>query len=332
VIGASSGGIESLTEVVSGLPEDLPASVFVVVHVPARSKSLLPGILTRASPIPAAHARDGEAIQPGRIYVAPPDCHLLLGNGRIRLVRGPRENNHRPAVDPLFRTAAVAYGPRVAGVVLSGALDDGTAGLVAIKKRGGVTIVQDPEDALFPDMPRNAMETMDVDYCLAKDEIAAVLVQLSKEHAKESYVPVSADMKKETKIEAMDMGSIEDKDKPGTPSVFGCPDCGGILWELQDGELLRFRCRVGHAFGAEGLLSAQAEALDTALWSAFRALEENAALARRVAERARKSGRENSARIFEEKAEAAERQAEVIRNLLMTGQTAAATEKTTEIS
>jgi two-component system chemotaxis response regulator CheB len=314
------------------LPEDLPASVFVVVHVPARSKSLLPGILTRASPIPAAHARDGEAIQPGRIYVAPPDCHLLLGNGRIRLVRGPRENNHRPAVDPLFRTAAVAYGPRVAGVVLSGALDDGTAGLVAIKKRGGVTIVQDPEDALFPDMPRNAMETMDVDYCLAKDEIAAVLVQLSKEHAKESYVPVSADMKKETKIEAMDMGSIEDKDKPGTPSVFGCPDCGGILWELQDGELLRFRCRVGHAFGAEGLLSAQAEALDTALWSAFRALEENAALARRVAERARKSGRENSARIFEEKAEAAERQAEVIRNLLMTGQTAAATEKTTEIS
>jgi two-component system, chemotaxis family, protein-glutamate methylesterase/glutaminase len=319
VMGASSGGIESFMEIVSGLPRDLPAAIFVVLHVSPRGTSKFPEILNRAGHIPAAHALDKEPIRLGRIYVAPPDLHLLLRNGTIRLVRGPKENNVRPAIDATFRTAARAYGPRVVGVVLSGALDDGTAGLAAIKERGGVTVVQDPTDALFPDMPRNAMEAMKVDYCLPTREIAPVLVRLAHEPLKdEAAPPVPDEMEKESEIEAMDMDRIEDEEKPGIPSVFGCPECGGVLWELRDGELLRFRCRVGHAFGAEGLLSAQSESLDTALWSAFRALEENAALCRRLAKQARQNLRTNSAKIFDERAKAVEGQAQVIRDLLLT--------------
>jgi two-component system, chemotaxis family, protein-glutamate methylesterase/glutaminase len=317
-MGASSGGIETFMEIVSGLPRDLPAAIFVVLHVSPRGTTKFPEILTRAGHIPAAHALDKEPIRHGRIYVAPPDFHLLLRNGTIRLVRGPKENNARPAIDPTFRTAARVYGPRVVGVVLSGALDDGAAGLAAIKERGGITLVQDPGDALFPDMPRNAMEAVKIDYCLPTREIASMLVQLALEPVKgEAAPPVPEEMQKESEIEAMDMSTIEDEEKPGTPSVFGCPECGGVLWELQDDELLRFRCRVGHAYGAEGLLAAQSESLDTALWSAFRALEENAALARRLAEQARKNQRVNSAKMFEKRAKAVEQHADVIRQLLL---------------
>jgi len=318
VIGASSGGIESLMEIVSELPRDLPASVFVVVHVSPSGTTKLPEILTRAGSLPAAHPTDNEPIRPGRIYVAPADLHLLLRNGKIRLVRGPKENNARPAIDATFRTAARSYGPRVIGVVLSGSLDDGTAGLAAIKERGGLALVQDPNDALFPDMPRSALESVAVDYCVSTQEIAPLLVRLANEPITEIAPPVPEDMQKESKIEALDMDTIEDEEKPGTPSVFGCPDCGGVLWELQDGELLRFRCRVGHAYGAEGLLEAQTESLDTALWSAFRALEEHAALVRRLAAEARKKQRINSAKLFEKRAEAVEREAKVIRRLLVT--------------
>src|ERR1041385_310718 len=162
VIGASSGGIESLMGVVKELPRNLPASVFVVLHIPANSPILLPKILSHAGALSAHHPNDKEPIQPGRIYVAPPDHHLLVAHGYVRVIRGPKENNHRPAIDPLFRTAARTYGPRVVGVILSGALDDGSAGLLAVKERDGVAIVQDPKDALFPAMPQNAMEAVDV--------------------------------------------------------------------------------------------------------------------------------------------------------------------------
>jgi two-component system, chemotaxis family, protein-glutamate methylesterase/glutaminase len=317
VMGASSGGIEAFIEIVSGLPHDLPAAIFVVLHVSPRGTTKFPEILSRAGSIPAAHACDQGTIRPGRIYVAPPDFHLLLRNGTMRLVRGPKENNVRPAIDATFRTAARTYGPRVVGVVLSGALDDGTAGLAAIEQRGGIALVQDPKDALFPDMPRSAMEAVKVDYCLPTREIAPLLVRLAHEPVKDAP-PVSEEMEKESKIEAMDMDTIDDEDKPGTPSVFGCPDCGGVLWELQDGELLRFRCRVGHAYGTEGLLAAQSESLDTALWSAFRALEENAALCWRLAKQARQNQRTNSAKMFEDRAKAVEDQAKVIRQILLT--------------
>jgi len=318
VVGASSGGVEALTTVVSGLPHDFSAAVFVVLHVPARGDSLLPQILSRAGKLPAEHARDNEPVQKGRIYVAPPDFQLLLQDRVMRLVRGPRENNHRPAVDPTLRTAARVYGPRVVGVVLSGALDDGTAGMVAVKRRGGIAVVQDPKDALFPDMPRSVMEAIDIDYCLPKAELASLLVRLSHESVAVDVVPpVPEDLQKEAAIEAVEMETLENEERPGTPSVFGCPECGGVLWELQDGGSLRFRCRVGHAFGADGLLAAQSEGLDVALWTAFRTLEENAALARRIAIRARESQRTASARMFEKRAQRAERQAQVIRRALL---------------
>jgi len=321
VIGASSGGIESLQVVVAGLPQNFAATLFVVLHVPADGESTLPRILSHAGPLPATHAKDKERIQRRHIYVAPPDFHLLLRNGYVRIVRGPKENRHRPAIDPLFRTAARAYGPRVIGIVLSGMLDDGAAGLFAVKQRGGVAIVQDPADALFSDMPRSSMEVVDVDYCLKKEDIGPLLVRLSREEVKQKAPPVPEEMKKETEIEAVDMNTIENQDKPGTPSVYGCPDCGGILWELEEGELLRFRCRVGHAFGADGLVAAQSERLDDALWSAFRALQENAALARRLAARARENGHDSLAANFDQRARSAEERSEVIHGLLTEGST-----------
>jgi two-component system chemotaxis response regulator CheB len=324
VIGASSGGIDALSNVVAGLPRDLPAALFVVQHVPSQSRSWLPEILSRAGPLPASHAKDNEPILPGRIYVAPPDCHLLLGQGRIQIVRGPRENNHRPAIDPLFRSAARVYGPRTIGIVLSGNLDDGTAGLIAIKKAGGIAIVQDPKDALFPDMPRNALAAATVDHCLSKNEIAKTIITLtSRSSLQEQGVVMPDEVKKETEIVGMSAEAIEDDDKPGTPSVFGCPDCGGVLWELQDDEWLRFRCRVGHAYSAEGLLASQGEDLEQALWSAYRVLQENAALARRLAERARKNNQELVVDRFETKCRHAEEQANLIRELLMIGKVAA---------
>ncbi len=328
VIGGSSGGVEALLAVVRGLPADLDASVFVVMHVSPRGRSVLPQILARAGSLPAAHAVDGEEILKRRIYVAPPDFHMVVAGGRLRVVRGPRENNHRPAVDTLFRSAAREYGPRVIGVVLSGALDDGTSGLMTIKRQGGIAVVQDPNDALFPDMPRNASDAVEVDYCVPAANIAQVLVQAVETPAAENVPVLPEDVRKETEIEAMNLEQIEkdDSEKPGVPSAFSCPDCGGVLWEVESGEWLRYRCRVGHGYSAEGLYASQSEALDDALWSAFRALEESAALAKRLAERSRESGHQRSAANFDERARAAEQRAGVIHDLLMRARVAAGLE------
>jgi two-component system chemotaxis response regulator CheB len=328
VIGCSSGGLEALLEIVPQWPRDLPAAVFIVMHVPSQGKSQLPYILDRSGELHAAHAIDQEHVQAGRIYVAPPDFHLLLDKGHVRVLRGPRENNHRPAIDPLFRSAARVYGRRVIGVVLSGMLDDGAAGLFAVKSRGGIAIVQDPDDAPFPDMPRNALAAVPIDYCLSKREIPQVLNKLVREARGEQEEPgdtmtkrsTNGEIDREVSIESMDENNIRTDDKPGTPSVYGCPDCGGVLWELQDNERLRFRCRIGHGFSAEGLLRTQGETLESALWSAFRILQENAALSRRLAERARSNNHVTVAEKFARKSAAAEEQAELIRQLLLNAQ------------
>lgn len=324
VIGASSGGLEPLIEIVRGLPAGLPAAIFVVVHTSAQSPSYLPEILSRAGALPAKHPANGERIQPGHIYAAPPDFHLLLSRNHVRVVRGPRENHHRPAIDPLFRSAAINFGPRVIAVVLSGALDDGTAGLFAVKRRGGVTIVQDPNDALFSDMPRNALAAVPVDYSLDRNGIAKIIVDLTRQPTTSrnegATVAENEDtMERETDLEALAGDSIDDERHPGTPSVYGCPDCGGTLWEMQDEEWLRFRCRVGHGYSAEGLLRAQGENLESALWSAFRILNENAALSRRLAERARANKHFPVADKFAAKSRIVEGQAQLIRDLLLGG-------------
>lgn len=320
VIGASAGGVEALTKLVASLPADLPAAIFVVLHVSPEGTSVLPRILNRAGPLQAMHPKHGQAIEPGRIYVAPPDFHLLVKRGYIHLARGPQENRHRPAIDPLFRTAARAYGPLVIGVVLSGSLDDGTAGLLAIKMRGGVAIVQDPDDAYFSGMPRSAIENVEVNYILPASEIAPVLEELASQSLSEEKVnPVSGDIEIESDMAELDPIAVHKDDRPGTPSGFGCPECGGALWEIKESDYLRFRCRVGHAYSIDSLLAEQSEALEDALWSALRALEESGALAHRMARRARENNQNLIATRYEERARSTQQQSEIIRQVLLKG-------------
>lgn len=332
VVGASAGGVEALSTLMSQLPAELLASVFIVLHIPPQTPSLLPLILDRTSPLPVSQAINGEKIEYGRVYVAPPDNHLLVERGFVRVLRGPKENRYRPAVDPLFRSAAVAYGPRVVGVVLTGALDDGTVGMRAVKQRGGVGVVQDPREALYSGMPRSAMENANIDYILPLAEIAPLLVRLANEPAdEEGRYPVPEDLKLEVKIAEQDIGAedlIKSVNQLGKISAFTCPDCHGALWELRDGELVRFRCHVGHAFSADSLEAEQSEALEGALWSALRALEEKMALSRKMANRARERNNLLAANSFEMKARVAEQHAEMLRNILLNGRENAIVEST----
>jgi two-component system, chemotaxis family, protein-glutamate methylesterase/glutaminase len=317
VIGASAGGVEALQRIASALPGDLQAAVFVVVHVTAEATSALPAILGRAGPLRAHHAISGEPIVYSRIYVAPPDLHLVLRDGKVRVVHGPRENRSRPAVDPLFRSAAVTYGPRVVGVVLSGALDDGTAGLMAIKAQGGIAVVQDPDDALIPGMPRNALEYVRVDYSVPVAEIGPLLVRLTRQGTAKTPPP-SHRLATESGMATLEPAVMEDDQKyDAVPSAFTCPECHGTLWELVDGDLLRYRCRVGHSYSADSMLVEQAQSTERALWAALRSLEEKAALARRLEENARSRNYTEAAMRFSERAAETEENAESVRRLLL---------------
>jgi two-component system chemotaxis response regulator CheB len=278
----------------------------------------LPQILSRNGPLPAVHPKDTETIRQGRIYVAPPDRHLIVKRGHLHLTVGPRENGHRPAADTLFRSAARAYGKRVIGVVLSGAQDDGTAGLDAIKLRGGLALVQDPKEAYTPGMPRSALENVAVDHCLPVSEIAALLGRLAQEQVEElGEAGMSEDMKKEAEVAEVDLTTIENEDKPGVPADMGCPECGGTLWELRDGNFLRYRCRVGHAWSADTLRVEQAGQLESALWTALRVLEENRSLNHRLAAQARKRKVDRVAKAFEHQMRDAEQHAALIRQVLV---------------
>jgi two-component system chemotaxis response regulator CheB len=242
-------------QICAGLPADLPASVFVVEHISPTSKSVLPDLLSKAGPLPAKHPMDGEPIRSGQIVVAPPDFHLLLQDGHVLLRRGPQENRTRPAIDPLFRSAAVAYGPRVIGVVLTGLLDDGTAGLQAIKRCGGTCVVQDPDDAQWPDMPRRALERDGVDHVATPAEMPALLDRLCREPAGPK-LPVPPSLEIEGRIAAQELGPA-DVPTLGEPSALSCPVCGGVLNEVLEDGTARFRCQTGHAFTSEGLVVAQ---------------------------------------------------------------------------
>lgn len=316
VIGASAGGVEALRSLVAGLPADLPAAVLVVLHVPPYGGSVLPAILDRSGPLPARHPAHEQPLTESAIWVASPDHHLAVADGQMMLTRGPRENGLRPAVDVLFRTAARARGAAVIGVVLSGVLDDGTAGLSAIAACGGVTVVQDPQDALYPGMPTSAIDHVDVDHVVPLTEMAGLLARLCKEEVDDARVPVSPLLAIEADMALMDDEAMNHSDRPGRPSGFSCPDCAGVLWEIRDGEMVRYRCRVGHAWSAESLLGEQSEQLDSALWMALRGLEEKAALARTLHDRALERGSPLTAERFGEQAEDATRAASLIRSML----------------
>lgn len=316
VMGASAGGVEALRTLISQLPEDLPAAVLVVLHVPSYGGSVLPAILGRVSELPIRHATPGEKLQPGTVLVAPPDRHLVIDRESAQLSRGPRENGHRPAIDVLFRSAARFAGARTIGVVLSGVLDDGTAGLSAIATRGGMTVVQDPADALYPGMPTSAIEHVPVDHVTAVAEMAGLLVRLCKEETADIPEQAPALMEIETDVAMMDEDALTQDQRPGTPSGFSCPDCAGVLWEIKDGHLTRYRCRVGHAWSSQSLLGEQTEQLESALWMALRGLEEKAALSRRLRERAVEQDNKHSARRFDNQEREAMRAATTIRSML----------------
>lgn len=316
VIGASAGGVETLSRLVKLLPSDLPATLFVAVHFPSFSTSVLPKILSRSGSLPAMHPEDGQEFQPGKIYIAPPDYHLLVWPDRIRLSRGPRENGHRPAIDALFRSAARSCGRRVVGVILSGTLDDGTAGLAVIKSLGGTAIVQEPEEALFDGMPRSAIENVAVDYILKLTDITSVLVEITHSSVKEEDI-VSGEIDKEALIVAQDKAKLERGERPGNPAPLTCPDCGGVLWELRNDKLIRFRCHVGHVYSSDSLVAQQSDEVEKALWSAVRTLEEKAALARRMAVQANQQNRFMSEAQFRKRADEAERHATLVRQVIL---------------
>jgi two-component system chemotaxis response regulator CheB len=283
VIGTSAGGIETLKRLLAAIPADIPAAIFVVMHLSPQSPGSLPKILERATALPVVSPKEKTRVKRGTLYVAPPDLHMALGRGHALVARGPKENRNRPSVNVLFRSAAQVYGPRVVGTVLSGALDDGTAGLWAVKQCGGMAIVQNPEDALFPGMPTSALEKVSVDYRLNAEEIGAKLNELARKTVKNGRrYPVPAHIKLETEFAMME-SRMSAMDAWGTPAGLACPSCTGSLWQVKEGRALRFRCHTGHAFSGESLLSEQSEGLEEALYSALRALSEKAALARRLA-------------------------------------------------
>lgn len=318
VIGASMGGLEALQALLPGLAEDTPAALFVVWHMAAESLGLLPDLLSRRSPLPIANAQDGESIQPGRIYVSPPDHHLLLEPGRVRLTRGPKENRFRPAVDPLFRSAAAAYGPRVVGVVLSGALDDGTAGLWAIKDRGGVALVQDPLDALQPSMPRSAIQHVAVDHIAPAHALGPLLRDLARTPiAHEGAPPMSEQLHIETRIALEDNALDQGVMQLGPLSPFTCPACHGTLLQITDGTVLRFRCHTGHAYSVQTLFAEVAESIEASLWSAIRAIEERVLLLQQVATHVHETGDADGAEQLRASAREAEQQAQLVRLAVM---------------
>jgi two-component system chemotaxis response regulator CheB len=320
VIGGSAGAVEALLDLVSRLPADFPAPIFVTIHIPADSPSILPELVARRTYLRAKHAENGERYRQGTIYVAPPDRHMLIEpNGKIRVVRGPRENRHRPAVDPLFRSAAAAAGRNVIAVVLTGNLDDGTAGAIAVKQRGGTLIVQDPREALHASMPQSAMSNAEVDYVLRLSEIARKLTELAAVPPSPVAVPnETVDMMDmENRITEFDANTLQQDDRPGAPSAFSCPDCGGVLWEIKEGDFVRFRCRVGHAFSPETMLGAQSDILEQALWSALKTLEESARLSKRLADTERERGHTWMAARFDEREKDARERADTIRKVLV---------------
>ena len=284
VIGGSAGAIEALKRLASQLPEDFPAPVCVVVHMSADAPGLLDTILGHAGRLPAQYAKDGMPLRAGRFYIAPPDHHLLVEKDSLLVTRGPKENRFRPAVDPLFRSAAQAYGSATIGVVLSGGLDDGTAGLQVIKDLGGTAVVQDPNDAAVPSMPVTAARHVEVDYIVPIGEMGSLLARLAAMSVPTRAAAVQSTVEVEVKIakqhKPLDAGVLQ----LGAPSPIACPECHGVLLQVAAQGILRFRCHTGHAYSIETLVAAVDEGIETALWNAVRALEEGQMLLRQLAD------------------------------------------------
>jgi two-component system chemotaxis response regulator CheB len=318
VVGASAGGVESLMAFARSLPSALPATILVVLHVPASGASALPRILERVGKLPVDVAAPQQELQSGRIVIAPPDRHLVVVGNQLRISHGPRENGHRPAIDVLFRSAARAGGPRVIAVIMSGSLDDGTAGAIAVKEAGGLVLAQDPTEAAYPGMPQSVIKQLAVDEIATASQLGAMVNQLCRTPA----IPLTDRPGPDSIAPEAEMADIYAvriaEDRSGAPAGLGCPECHGALFKIEEGGLLRFRCRLGHTWSWHTLLLEQGQALENALWMALHTLEEKAALSIHLAERAAERGSVLSCERFTEQAQDATRSAALVRRLLET--------------
>jgi len=316
VIGASAGGFEAIKQLVAALPATLDATIFIVWHMAPDVTGVLPQVLNRQNTLPASNAIDNEPIKSNYIYVAPPDKHLLLEKGVVRVTRGPKENRFRPAVDPLFRSAAEHYGRRVIGIILSGALDDGTAGLWTIKSRGGLAIVQEPAEAVVSSMPESALSAVDVDYRVPMAEMAPLLVRLTAETVTEaSETPMEEQRKTyiETRIAAQNPALHEGVLTLGTLTPYACPDCHGVLLAIADGDIIRYRCHTGHAHSADSLLATITEHIEDTLWNAIRGVEESILLLNNLGDHYADKNQPKLAAMYFKKAQEAGSRAEIMR-------------------
>ena len=320
VIGASAGGFEALKLLVNGLPSGFPAALFIVWHMAPEVHGILPQVLNRLAELPAAEAVNGEVIEHSRIYTAPPDRHMMLDNGFVRITRGPKENRFRPAIDPLFRSAAYEYGSNVIGVILSGSLDDGTSGLWTIKNRGGTAVVQDPNDAEVPSMPASAMREVQVDHVMPIAQISELLVKLvsDRQNGKapqsiEKDDRLSKQLKVEIGIAAEDNALEAQVMEFGELTPYTCPECHGVLSSLREGTITRFRCHTGHAFTADSLLVSLTEDIEDSLWTAIRGVDESIILLNHMGDHFAEANQPKLAAAFFRKAKEAQQRNELIR-------------------
>jgi two-component system, chemotaxis family, protein-glutamate methylesterase/glutaminase len=336
VIGASAGGVDALLNVVKALPAEFNASIFVVIHLSPYSPSQLPKIISRGGALQAVHPNDGATIEKGKIYIAPPDHHMLLEKeNKIVVRKGPKENRFRPSIDSLFRSAALLYGPRVAGVVLSGLLDDGTSGMWSINKNGGVTIVQDPEEAQFPHMVQNVMQYVDVDHIMMAAQISALLIRLADEKAptrpaltREEMELLKMEVIIASRDNAFEMGILN----MGELTTYSCPECKGALVRFEEGEMIRFRCHTGHAYSSSTLLAGVTTQVEEKLWEAMQGLEATNMLLSQIAEHYRESGNLASARQFETKAKEVAGRAKLLQDVVFTQELMSEDIRTNELS
>lgn len=316
VIGTSSGGIEALKTIAAALPSDFPAPICAVVHMAPESPGLLDMILSRAGALPATMARPGERLQAGRIYLAPPDHHLIVEPGILQITKGPKENRFRPAIDPLFRSAAQVYGPDAIGVILTGDLDDGVAGLWTIKQLGGIAIVQDPADAQFPSLPAGALRHVHVDQVAPLPGIGPLLTRVvAAPVAARERVAVPPELDVEVRIAKEENAVDAGVERIGEPSSFTCPECHGVLLRMKAATPLRFRCHTGHAFSARSLVAALGESIEETLWSAARVLEEGGLLMEQLAEHLKQHHDAAGAESLAAQAVAVRRQSNAVRRI-----------------
>jgi two-component system, chemotaxis family, protein-glutamate methylesterase/glutaminase len=316
VIGASAGGFEAIKKIVSDLPSDLEASVFIVWHMAADAPGVLPAVLNRLDTLPASYAAQGEDIRHRRIYVAPPDHHLILEKKHVKVSKGPKENRFRPAIDPLFRSAALSYGQRVIGVILSGGLDDGSAGLWSIKEFGGTAVVQDPLNAEVSSMPESALRSVDADHVLSISEIGPLLKKLVDEPLPEENKGGKHENKltdAEIRIAMEDKALKQNLLQFGTLTPYTCPECHGVLSAIKEGGRLRFRCHTGHGFSADSLLVAVTENIEENLWNAIRNIQESIMLLNHMGDHFAEVNEPKVAAMYFKKAKDAEKRAELVR-------------------